>query len=82
MGQNLVVLPLKEGHSDLGFVPFAQLWNPFFFFSGIFDGIIFSISSNNHWADEVNTILCMVIGKDFKFSPDTSFNCLAYIVYK
>ena len=28
MGQNLVVLPLKEGHSDLGFVNCAQLWDP------------------------------------------------------
>ena len=28
MGQNLVVLLLKEGHSDLGFVNCAQLWDP------------------------------------------------------
>ena len=30
LGQNLDVLLLQEGHSDLGFVGFAQLWDPFF----------------------------------------------------
>ena len=30
MGQNLDVLFLYEGHSDLGFVGFAQLWDPLF----------------------------------------------------
>ena len=58
MGQNLDVLLLKEGHSDLGFVGFAQLWDPFF--SGTVDDLIFLITSNN-MADEVKTILCMVI---------------------
>ena len=38
MGQNLDVLPLQEGHSDLVFVGFVQLWNPFF--SGTTDDII------------------------------------------
>ena len=31
-GQNLDTLLLYEGHSDLGFVGFAQLWDPFFVF--------------------------------------------------
>ena len=29
MCQNLDVLLLKEGYSDLGFVDFAQLWNQY-----------------------------------------------------
>ena len=34
MGQNLDVLLLWEGHSDLGFVGFSQCWDPLktFFF--------------------------------------------------
>ena len=60
MGQNLDVLRLSEGHSDLGLVGFAQFWGPFF--SGTVDDITFLITSNNHTADEVNIILCMVKG--------------------
>ena len=64
MNQNLDVSLLKKGHSDLGFVGFAQVWGPFFFFffSGTFDDITFLITSNNHMADDVNAILIMVIG--------------------
>ena len=41
----------------------------------------FLITSNNHMADDVKTILCMVIGSDLVY-PDTSFNYVACIVYK
>ena len=60
MGQNLDVLLLEKGHSDLGFVGFAQLWDPFF--SGTDDDITFSIPSNNHMADDDSITLSMVIG--------------------
>ena len=59
--QNFDVLLLKEGHSDLGFVGFARL-RDLFLISGAVDDITFEITSNNHMADEVNTISCMVIG--------------------
>ena len=60
-----------EGHSDLFFVGFAQLWDPVFFFGGgggrgvpgTFDDITFVITSNNHMVDDLNTILFMIIGK-------------------
>ena len=39
MSQNLDVWLLKEGHSDLGFVGSAQLWDPFL--SGAIDDITF-----------------------------------------
>ena len=65
MGQNLDVSLHREGHSDLGFIGFAQLWDPFS--SGTVDDITFLITSNNHMADEVNTMLYMVIGSDLKF---------------
>ena len=39
MGQNLDVLLLYKGHSDLGLVGFAQLLDPLF--SGTFDDITF-----------------------------------------
>ena len=58
MGQNLDVLLLREGHSDLGFVGFAQLRRPFL--SGLVDDITFLITSNNHTANEVTTVLFMV----------------------
>ena len=61
MGQNLDVLLNKEGHSDLG-LGFAQLQILFFFFlSGRVDDATFFIMSNNHTADDVNTISRMVI---------------------
>ena len=44
---------------------FAQLWN--LLFSGKVDDITFLITSNKRMADEVHTILFMVIGKDLKF---------------
>ena len=44
---------------------FAQLWN--LLFSGKVDDITFLITSNKRMADEVHTILFMVMGKDLKF---------------
>ena len=58
MGQNMGDLLLYEGHSDLGFVGFAQFLD--LLFSSTVDDITFLITSNNHMADDVNTILCMV----------------------
>ena len=56
------ILLLKEGHSDLCFVGFALLWDPFFSsFPGTVDDITFLITSDNHMADGVNTILYMVV---------------------
>ena len=52
---------------DLGFVGFAQLRDPFFP-PGTIDDITFLITLNNYIAEEVNTVLCMVIGYDFKIS--------------
>ena len=60
MGQNLDVLLFEEGHRDLGFVGFAQLWDPFFQVELMTSH--FLITPNNHTPNEVNTILCMVIG--------------------
>ena len=60
MGRNLDVLLLYKGHSDLGFVGFAQLLDLFLFFYATFDDNTCSITSNNLMADDVNTILFMV----------------------
>ena len=65
MGQNMGDLLLYEGHSDLGFVGFAQFLD--LLFSSTVDDITFLITSNKRMADEVHTILFMVIGKDLKF---------------
>ena len=59
MGQNLDVLLLKEGRSDFGFVGFAQLWDPFFSRHIWWHHIL--IMSDEHTADEVSTIVCMVM---------------------
>ena len=63
MGQNLYVLLLYSGHDDLGFVGFAQRWDPFFFFfSGTVDDTTFFSTSNNHMDNGGNTILFKVTG--------------------
>ena len=60
VSHNLGALLHYEGHSDLGFVGLYQLWDPPF--SDTVDGVTLLITSKSHIADEVNTILCMVIG--------------------
>ena len=59
MGQNLDALFHDEGHSDLDFVDFPRLLDPFFPLPGTADDITLLIMSNNHLAVEVNTILCL-----------------------
>ena len=68
MSQNLDVLLFKEGHSDLGFVGFAQLWDPFIP-PGVIDDITFLVTSNNHVADDVNTSFNYGIRVRCKVSP-------------
>lgn len=65
MDRNPDILLFYEGHSDPGFVSFAEFWD--FFFSGTVDDVTFLATSNNHMADVVNTVSTMVIGQNWKF---------------
>ena len=49
MVQSLAVFLLKEGHSDLGFVGFAQLWEPFSFLQAQLIASRFKPRQTNTW---------------------------------
>ena len=60
MGQNWMFCSFTEVTVTLALWVLLTFWDPFF--SSTVDDITFLIMSNNHMADKVNTILCMVIG--------------------